>query len=152
MNSSCCRSREGRQSAGAFELSIFRGCNAGSWHRLPPHLWRSGKALHYGIHVRRIAVFDYDNDGWTDILLVNGSTLEDLRAGKCRPSKLYPNNRDGTFTDVPEKLNIDPKTPTTGSASCGWITTWAVASISTSPTTRPPACCITVTAREASPK
>ncbi len=36
-----------------------------------------------------IAVFDYDNDGWMDIFLVNGSTLEDLRAGKCHPSKLW---------------------------------------------------------------
>ena len=27
-----------------------------------------------------VAVFDYDNDGWMDIFLVNGSTLEDLRA------------------------------------------------------------------------
>src|SRR5207237_8242434 len=47
-----------------------------------------------------VAVFDYDNDGWMDIFLVNGSTLADLRSGKCHPSKLYRNNHDGTFTDV----------------------------------------------------
>jgi hypothetical protein len=58
-----------------------------------------------------IAVFDYDNDGWMDILLVNGSTLEDLRAGKCHPSKLYHNNHDGTFTDVTEKAGL---------THCGW--------------------------------
>ena len=32
-----------------------------------------------------VAVLDYDNDGWMDIFLVNGSTLEDMRAGKCHP-------------------------------------------------------------------
>src|SRR4029077_10516038 len=35
-----------------------------------------------------VAVLDYDNDGWMDIFLVNGSTLEDVRAGKCHPGKL----------------------------------------------------------------
>ena len=58
-----------------------------------------------------IAVFDYDNDGWMDIFLVNGSTLEDMRAGKCHPSKLYRNNHDGTFTDVTAK---------SGLRHCGW--------------------------------
>ena len=58
-----------------------------------------------------IAVFDYDNDGWMDILLVNGSTLEDLKAGKCHPSKLYRNHHDGTFTDVTTKAGL---------THCGW--------------------------------
>jgi enediyne biosynthesis protein E4 len=58
-----------------------------------------------------IAVFDYDNDGWMDILLVNGSTLEDLRAGKCHFSKLYRNNHDGTFTDVSARAGL---------THCGW--------------------------------
>src|SRR5256886_8511858 len=58
-----------------------------------------------------IAVFDYDNDGWMDIFLVNGSTLEDMRAGKCHPSKLYRNNHDGTFTD---------ETAKSGLGHCGW--------------------------------
>src|SRR5260370_40670555 len=53
-----------------------------------------------------MAVFDYDNDGWMDILLVNGSTLEDLKAGKCHPSKLYRNNHDGSFTDVTTKAGL----------------------------------------------
>src|SRR5437588_6325495 len=58
-----------------------------------------------------IALFDYDNDGWIDIFLVNGSTLEDLRSGKCHASKLYRNNHDGTFTDVTAK---------SGLSYCGW--------------------------------
>jgi hypothetical protein len=58
-----------------------------------------------------VAVFDYDNDGWMDILLVNGSTLEDMRDGKCHPSKLYRSNHDGTFTDVSARAGI---------THCGW--------------------------------
>jgi enediyne biosynthesis protein E4 len=58
-----------------------------------------------------IAAFDFDNDGWMDIFLVNGSTLEDLKADKCHPSKLYRNNHDGTFTDVTAKSGI---------SHCGW--------------------------------
>jgi hypothetical protein len=58
-----------------------------------------------------VAVFDFDNDGWMDIFLVNGSTLEDLKAGKCHPGKLYRNNHDGTFTDVTAKSGIN---------HCGW--------------------------------
>jgi hypothetical protein len=54
-----------------------------------------------------IAVFDYDNDGWMDILLINGSTLEDLQAKKCHSSKLYRNNHDGTFTDVTLKAGLN---------------------------------------------
>lgn len=58
-----------------------------------------------------VAVFDFDNDGWMDIYFVNGSTLEDMRAGKCHPGKLYRNNHDGTFTDVTAKAGL---------SRCGW--------------------------------
>ena len=54
-----------------------------------------------------VAVFDYDNDGWMDILLVNGSTLEDVQSGKCHTSKLYRNNHDGTFKDVTAQAGLN---------------------------------------------
>ena len=53
-----------------------------------------------------VAVFDYDNDGWPDIFLVNGSTLEGFPNGHEPTSHLYHNNRDGTFTDVTAKAGV----------------------------------------------
>src|ERR1700732_2288528 len=53
-----------------------------------------------------VAVFDYDNDGWLDIFLVNGSRLDGFAKGKEPTNHLYHNNRDGTFTDVTEKAGL----------------------------------------------
>ena len=47
-----------------------------------------------------VAIFDYDNDGWPDIFIVNGTTLEAGKTGKAATNHLYHNNHDGTFTDV----------------------------------------------------
>jgi len=47
-----------------------------------------------------VAIFDYDNDGWPDIFLVNGTTLEGRPQDKIATNHLYRNNHDGTFTDV----------------------------------------------------
>jgi len=58
-----------------------------------------------------IAVFDFDNDGWMDIYLVDGSTLADVKAGKCHPGKLYRNTHDGKFADVTSKAGLK---------HCGW--------------------------------
>jgi hypothetical protein len=53
------------------------------------------------------AFLDYDNDGWLDIYLVNGSTLDALRGkAKAPRAALYHNNRDGSFTDVTDKGGV----------------------------------------------
>jgi hypothetical protein len=53
-----------------------------------------------------VAFYDYDNDGWLDIFLVNGTRLEGFPAGKEPISRLFKNNRDGTFTDVTLKAGV----------------------------------------------
>src|SRR3974390_846462 len=53
-----------------------------------------------------VAIFDYDNDGWPDIFLVNGTRLAGFPAGKGPTNRLYRNNHDGTFTDVTEKAGL----------------------------------------------
>jgi enediyne biosynthesis protein E4 len=54
-----------------------------------------------------LAVIDYNNDGWMDLYVVNGSTIERARAGKYEDSSaLYRNNRDGTFSNVTEAARV----------------------------------------------
>ena len=53
-----------------------------------------------------VAIFDYDNDGWPDIFLVNGTKLEGFPAGQAPSNRLYRNNHDGTFTDVTVKAGL----------------------------------------------
>jgi hypothetical protein len=51
------------------------------------------------------AFFDYDNDGWQDIFLVNGQTLEGT-SSPAPTNRLLRNNRDGTFADVTAKAGL----------------------------------------------
>ena len=54
-----------------------------------------------------VALLDYDNDGWLDIYLVNGSTFEALEGKAPAPhAALFHNNHDGTFTNVTEKAGV----------------------------------------------
>jgi hypothetical protein len=53
-----------------------------------------------------VAIFDYDNDGWPDIFIVNGTSLDAPASGKLPTSHLYHNNHDGTFTDVTKKAGL----------------------------------------------
>jgi hypothetical protein len=54
-----------------------------------------------------VALLDYDNDGWLDIYLVNGSTAEAEAGLAVRPrAALFHNNHDGTFTDVAAKAGV----------------------------------------------
>jgi hypothetical protein len=50
--------------------------------------------------------FDYDNDGWMDIYLVNSGTSDFFTPAKPIKNALYHNNRDGTFTDVTDKAGV----------------------------------------------
>lgn len=51
------------------------------------------------------AFIDYDNDGYLDIFLVNGTRLDGV-AGAQPTNRLYHNNGDSTFTDVTTKAGL----------------------------------------------
>ena len=66
---------------------------------------------------------DYDNDGWLDLLVVNGHVYPQVeRAGLAtsyaQPKLLYHNNHDGTFTDVtsPSGAALSARAVSRGSA------------------------------------
>src|SRR5437867_2581169 len=55
-----------------------------------------------------VALFDYNNDGLTDVFVVNGSTFEVLANPRLprASSRLFRNNGDGTFTDVTKESGL----------------------------------------------
>jgi enediyne biosynthesis protein E4 len=52
------------------------------------------------------AFFDYDNDGWMDVYLVNSGRCDFYEPNPPLKNALYHNNRDGTFTDVTDKAGV----------------------------------------------
>jgi hypothetical protein len=57
-----------------------------------------------------LAFYDYDNDGWLDLFLVNGWRLDGFAPGQEPHCHLFKNNRDGTFTDVTAGSGLEHKT------------------------------------------
>ena len=53
-----------------------------------------------------VAFLDFDNDGWPDIFLVNGSRFAGFPKGQEPTNHLYRNNHDGTFADVTAKAGL----------------------------------------------
>src|SRR5689334_2868071 len=53
-----------------------------------------------------VAFFDYDNDGWVDIFMVNSGAADFYQPKTPLKNALYKNNRDGTFTDVTDKAGV----------------------------------------------
>ena len=65
------------------------------------------KGLICDVNGSGVGLIDYDNDGWLDIYLVNGSNFNALD-GKEEPphAALFHNNHDGTFTDVAAQAGV----------------------------------------------
>lgn len=53
-----------------------------------------------------VAFFDYDNDGWPDVFMVNGTRFDGISPENQPSNFLFHNNRDGTFTDITEKAGL----------------------------------------------
>src|SRR5262245_53162681 len=56
-----------------------------------------------------VAIFDYNADGWVDILFTNGGPSAFYRPTKPSSVALYRNNHDGTFTDVAQTAGLKDK-------------------------------------------
>jgi hypothetical protein len=52
------------------------------------------------------AFIDYDNDGWQDVFLVNGTRLDGLSPNLNSTNRLFRNTGNGKFTDVTEKAGL----------------------------------------------
>ncbi|HEY1306344.1 MAG TPA: CRTAC1 family protein [Vicinamibacterales bacterium] len=50
--------------------------------------------------------FDFDNDGWLDVFLVDGGSFADPAVARRARHRLYRNRRNGTFEDVTDASNI----------------------------------------------
>jgi hypothetical protein len=70
------------------------------------HVWSSEKKYIVESMSGGVTLFDYDNDGYLDIFLVNSLTVELLKSNKRTRSALYHNNGDGTFVDVTDKAGV----------------------------------------------
>ena len=75
----------------------------------------NAKTIYGGEHKNRfllettgcgVAFYDFDHDDWLDIFMVNGTRLEGFPKGQEPISRLFKNNRDGTFTDITAKSGM----------------------------------------------
>src|SRR5208283_2131713 len=88
-----------------------------------PNVWGGVDDKNYIIEAKGsgIAFFDYDQDGWLDIYLTNGTRLNtDWPPGHAPTTQLYHSNRDGTFTDVTKKAGLW-KDEVRWGAGCTWL-------------------------------
>ena len=103
--------------AGAGAVSLLKGSTAASplFEEIPPSAsgiaWVHDNAMSAKRYLPETlgpgcAFFDYDNDGWMDIYLVNSGPCDFFKPATPLRNALYRNNRDGTFTDVTEKAGV----------------------------------------------
>jgi hypothetical protein len=83
---------------------ITRAAGLSGWKHT---MGAADKGLICDVNGSGVGLIDYDNDGWLDIYLVNGSNFNALD-GKQEPphAALFHNNHDGTFTDVAAKAGV----------------------------------------------
>jgi len=96
--------------AGASEKQEVRFRDVAQEAGVTPVIVSGSPEKNYVLEVNGSGVcwFDYDSDGWTDLYLVNGATIEQLRSGKEPETRnyLFRNRGDGTFEDVTLKAGV----------------------------------------------
>ncbi len=75
---------------------VFTQTNGAAGDKLLPEAMGSGCAF-----------LDFDNDGWQDILLVNGKSWTSSRKRGGATLKLFRNDRHGRFVDVTKETGLD---------------------------------------------
>ena len=84
-----------------FDPVVFEEVAASRGVRFVTNSSRSPRKHQPETMVSGVALFDYDNDGWLDIYVVNGAKLPGLeKSGPEYWNRLFRNNGDGTFQDV----------------------------------------------------
>ncbi len=66
------------------------------------------------------AWLDYDNDGWLDLYLLSGSTIQRWKKGSNPGNRLYHNNGTGAFTDVTAKVGVQGNSWSNGCAAADY--------------------------------
>src|SRR5580704_17173480 len=96
---SCAESQSGagifREAPPAESGIQWKQTNPRSEHRYLPETFPPG-----------VAIFDYNNDGLMNVLLVNSGESSFFHPPQLLHPALYRNNGDGTFTDVTEKAGL----------------------------------------------
>jgi hypothetical protein len=83
---------------------ITRAAGLSGWKHT---MGAADKGLICDVNGSGVGLIDYDNDGWLDIYLVNGSNFDALDGRQEPPhAALFHNNHDGTFTDVAAKAGV----------------------------------------------
>jgi enediyne biosynthesis protein E4 len=90
-----------------FDPIVFDEVAAQSGVRFVTNSGRTARRHQPETMVSGVALFDYNDDGWLDIYVVNGASMTSLeKTGPEYWNRLYRNNRDGTFTDVTESAGV----------------------------------------------
>lgn len=84
---------------------VFRDVTTAAGIQFEHHNGRSGKKWLPETLGSGCAFFDYNNDDWPDILLINSKPWTPVPGQKVT-SKLYKNNQNGTFTDVTAEAGL----------------------------------------------
>ncbi len=101
---------EGRRAAGinrTVQRALFKDVSAPAGIRFTHSNGESGKFYFLELTPAGCAFFDFDNDGWLDILLIQSGPSDPIpQLGRLRCG-LYRNKRDGSFEDVTADSGLD---------------------------------------------